>query len=137
MLSRRLLGADQEAASARGRHRAQRLEEELGFFAEVPVMPFPDWEILPYDAFSPHQDIVSARLRTLRRLQQVEQGIVVVSINTLMQRHFPALKARNSQNMRWKKFLYREICERAQVLICKSPHCESCEEVSVCFAPEV
>ncbi|WP_374317077.1 nitrogen fixation protein NifQ [Aquabacterium sp.] len=58
-------------------------------------------------------------------------------LNTLMQRHFPALKARNSQNMRWKKFLYREICERAQVLICKSPHCESCEEVSVCFAPEV
>ena len=58
-------------------------------------------------------------------------------LNTLMQQHFPALKARNSQNMRWKKFLYREICERAQVLICRSPHCESCEEVAVCFAPEV
>ncbi|MBH8581516.1 transcription-repair coupling factor [Bisbaumannia pacifica] len=65
---------------------AQRLEEELRFFAEVPVLPFPDWEILPYDAFSPHQDIVSARLRTLRRLQQVERGIVVVPVNTLMQR---------------------------------------------------
>ncbi|MFD2190314.1 transcription-repair coupling factor [Pistricoccus aurantiacus] len=65
---------------------AQRLENELRFFSRVPVMPFPDWETLPYDSFSPHQDIVSARLRTLRELQQAENGIVLVPINTLMQR---------------------------------------------------
>ncbi|MCC5881617.1 MAG: transcription-repair coupling factor [Halomonas sp.] len=65
---------------------AQRLENDLRFFAGVPVMPFPDWETLPYDSFSPHQDIVSERLRTLRRLQDGEHGIVLVPINTLMQR---------------------------------------------------
>ena len=65
---------------------AQRLEGDLSFFAQVPVMPFPDWETLPYDSFSPHQDIISERLRTLRRLQDGEHGIVLVSINTLMQR---------------------------------------------------
>ncbi|UYG05940.1 transcription-repair coupling factor [Halomonas sp. LR3S48] len=65
---------------------AQRLESDLRFFASVPVLPFPDWETLPYDSFSPHQDIVSERLRTLRRLQDGEHGIVLVSINTLMQR---------------------------------------------------
>jgi transcription-repair coupling factor (superfamily II helicase) len=65
---------------------AQRLENDLQFFARLPVMPFPDWETLPYDSFSPHQDIVSARLRTLRRLQDGEHGIVLVAINTLMQR---------------------------------------------------
>ncbi|WP_251976514.1 transcription-repair coupling factor [Salinicola avicenniae] len=65
---------------------AQRLESALRFYAQVPVMPFPDWETLPYDSFSPHQDIVSARLRTLRELQEGTQGIVLVPINTLMQR---------------------------------------------------
>ena len=65
---------------------AQRLESDLRFYARLPVLPFPDWETLPYDSFSPHQDIVSARLRTLRRLQDGEHGIVLVPINTLMQR---------------------------------------------------
>ncbi|GHB07911.1 transcription-repair coupling factor [Salinicola rhizosphaerae] len=65
---------------------AQRLESALRFYAQVPVMPFPDWETLPYDSFSPHQDIVSSRLRTLRELQEGTQGIVLVPINTLMQR---------------------------------------------------
>lgn len=65
---------------------AQRLESTLRFFASVPVLPFPDWETLPYDSFSPHQDIVSERLRTLRRLQDAADGIVLVPINTLMQR---------------------------------------------------
>ncbi|MBZ9568035.1 transcription-repair coupling factor [Modicisalibacter tunisiensis] len=65
---------------------AQRLESALRFFASVPVLPFPDWETLPYDSFSPHQDIVSERLRTLRRLQSADDGIVIVPINTLMQR---------------------------------------------------
>ncbi|MEQ6917197.1 transcription-repair coupling factor [Halomonas aquatica] len=65
---------------------AQRLESDLGFYGRLPVMPFPDWETLPYDSFSPHQDIVSARLRTLRRLQDGEHGIVLAAINTLMQR---------------------------------------------------
>ncbi|GGX90501.1 transcription-repair-coupling factor [Litchfieldella qijiaojingensis] len=68
---------------------AQRLENELRFFARVPVMPFPDWETLPYDSFSPHQDIVSSRLRTLRDLQDAHDGIVLVPINTLMQRLAP------------------------------------------------
>ncbi|SHF45276.1 transcription-repair coupling factor [Modicisalibacter ilicicola DSM 19980] len=69
---------------------AQRLEGALRFFASVPVLPFPDWETLPYDSFSPHQDIVSERLRTLRRLQEAREGIVLVPINTLMQRLPPS-----------------------------------------------
>ncbi|SES20143.1 transcription-repair coupling factor (superfamily II helicase) [Vreelandella subterranea] len=65
---------------------AQRLEQDLSFYSDVPVLPFPDWETLPYDSFSPHQDIVSARLRTLRQLQDGVRGLVLVPINTLMQR---------------------------------------------------
>lgn len=54
-------------------------------------------------------------------------------LNALMQRHFPRLKALNSGNMRWKKFLYRMLCERAEVPICRSPHCEACDEQAGCF----
>jgi len=49
----------------------QRLEDELKFFApELRVAVFPDWETLPYDNFSPHQDLISERLATLWRLLQ-------------------------------------------------------------------
>ncbi|MGY4876386.1 transcription-repair coupling factor [Vreelandella aquamarina] len=64
----------------------QTLEQAISFYTDTPVLPFPDWETLPYDSFSPHQDIVSTRLRTLRQLQDGLHGIVLVPINTLMQR---------------------------------------------------
>ncbi|MEO6407982.1 MAG: transcription-repair coupling factor [Burkholderiaceae bacterium] len=53
----------------------QRLEGELAFFApELRIAVFPDWETLPYDTFSPHQDLISERLATLWRIQQGAPG---------------------------------------------------------------
>jgi transcription-repair coupling factor (superfamily II helicase) len=52
----------------------------------LPVLPFPDWETLSYDRFSPHPDIVSQRLAALHRLPTLKRGIVVVPVQTLMQR---------------------------------------------------
>ncbi|MEP6825231.1 MAG: hypothetical protein ABI919_10480, partial [Ramlibacter sp.] len=47
---------------------AQRLLEEMAFFApDLRCALFPDWETLPYDTFSPHQDLISERLATLWR----------------------------------------------------------------------
>lgn len=57
-------------------------------------------------------------------------------LNALMQEHFTSMKAKNSHNMRWKKFFYRTLCERADILICKSPHCEQCEDQPKCFEQE-
>ena len=69
---------------------AERLKEELAFFApELPVLHFPDWETLPYDVFSPHQDIISQRVATLYQLPQLQQGILVVPINTALHRLAP------------------------------------------------
>lgn len=69
---------------------ADRLKEELAFFApELPVLHFPDWETLPYDVFSPHQDIISQRVATLYQLPQLQQGILVVPINTALHRLAP------------------------------------------------
>ncbi len=70
---------------------ASRVRREIRFFAgdSLPVMLFPDWETLAYDSFSPHQDITSARLETLYRLQGLKSGVIVVPVSTAMQRIAP------------------------------------------------
>jgi len=50
---------------------------------------FPDWETLPYDVFSPHQDIISQRLETLYKLPTLDSGVVILPVETLMQRLTP------------------------------------------------
>ncbi|MEE8244836.1 MAG: transcription-repair coupling factor, partial [Pseudomonadales bacterium] len=66
---------------------AERWLDQIGLFSDaVSPLHFPDWETLPYDAFSPHQDIISERLATLSRLPKVHQGVLVVPVTTLMQR---------------------------------------------------
>jgi transcription-repair coupling factor (superfamily II helicase) len=78
---------------ARDNHEAHQLEADLhtllGGAGDLPVMAFPDWETLPYDQFSPHPDIVSQRLAALHRLPTLARGIVVVPVQTLMQRLSP------------------------------------------------
>jgi transcription-repair coupling factor (superfamily II helicase) len=73
------------AADAR---QASRMEDELRFFCEPgsSIEHFPAWETLPYDLFSPHPDIVSQRLRLLSTLPRLAKGIVVVDLETALQR---------------------------------------------------
>ncbi|WP_404339836.1 transcription-repair coupling factor [Pseudoalteromonas mariniglutinosa] len=69
---------------------ALRLETELDFLLpDNQVMVFPDWETLPYDHFSPHQDIISARLATLNTLKKEQQSVLIVPVSTLMLRTAP------------------------------------------------
>lgn len=73
---------------------AIRLEQSVKVFLndepDLPVMHFPDWETLPYDIFSPHQDIISQRLETLYRLPELKKGIVILPVATLMHRLIPS-----------------------------------------------
>jgi nitrogen fixation protein NifQ len=57
-------------------------------------------------------------------------------LSNLMSAHFPTLAAKNTGDMKWKKFFYRQLCERAGVPICKSPRCTDCCDYRVCFGPE-
>lgn len=72
---------------------AHQLESDLRTLirdpAALPLLPFPDWETLPYDSFSPHPDIVSQRLATLHGLPTLKRGIVIVPVQTLLQRLAP------------------------------------------------
>ncbi|WP_116919497.1 transcription-repair coupling factor [Tamilnaduibacter salinus] len=83
---------------------ALRLEQSLRFFLGMSsdedqpgisddgleLLSLPDWETLPYDMFSPHQDIISRRIRTLYRLPRMDRGLLVVPARTLMHRLAPA-----------------------------------------------
>ena len=70
---------------------AESLSEEIAFFAgsATGVHLFPDLETLPYDSFSAHPDITSARLKTLAELPRARAGVWVVAIETLLQRLAP------------------------------------------------
>jgi transcription-repair coupling factor (superfamily II helicase) len=68
---------------------ADILQEQLEFFLTgdaVRIKTFPDWETLPYDTFSPHQDIISERLATLNQLGEMRQGVLIIAVTTLLQR---------------------------------------------------
>lgn len=60
-----------------------------------------------------------------------------VALSDILRARFPRLAAENTGDMKWKKFFYRQLCKRAEVPICKSPHCAECCDYAVCFGPEV
>lgn len=57
-------------------------------------------------------------------------------LSDLMRRAFPGLAARNVRDMKWKRFLYRQLCEEEGVRLCRSPSCAECCDYHVCFGPE-
>ena len=70
---------------------AQRLADEIPWFAPgLRVALLPDWETLPYDHFSPHQDLVSERLATLYRVSRGECDLLIVAATTALYRLAPA-----------------------------------------------
>ncbi|MDB1123564.1 transcription-repair coupling factor [Vibrio algarum] len=68
---------------------ALKLLSEIEQFSDQEVSLFPDWETLPYDNFSPHQDIISDRIAKLYQLPTQSKGITIVPISTLLQRQSP------------------------------------------------
>lgn len=64
---------------------ANRLVEEIRFFnKDLRVHLFPDWETLPFDTFSPHQDLISQRLETLYQIDTKNIDVLVVPVVTAL-----------------------------------------------------
>jgi nitrogen fixation protein NifQ len=57
-------------------------------------------------------------------------------LSRLMQENFGPLAQRNTRDMKWKKFLYKQLCEAEGIYTCRSPSCEVCVDYDVCFGPE-
>ena len=73
---------------AKDSQQAYAMEHAFKFFnqGKHEVFVFPDWETLPYDTFSPHEDIISQRLETLSKLPLAKRGLLIIPLNTLMHR---------------------------------------------------
>lgn len=90
----------------------QQLLDEVSFFSKLPTYDFADWETLPYDRFSPHQDIISSRLKLLYELPHLKQGVIFASIHSLLnplcppeflQQHVLLLEVGQKLNLTQKK----------------------------------
>jgi len=57
-------------------------------------------------------------------------------LSALLSYNFPALAERNTKDMKWKKFLYKQLCEAEGLYLCRAPSCEVCIDRPVCFGPE-
>ncbi|MBB1486486.1 nitrogen fixation protein NifQ [Oceanospirillum sediminis] len=57
-------------------------------------------------------------------------------LQQFIQLNFPGLVEKNMLGMRWKKFLYRQLCVDTGINMCRSPSCQSCVEYKECFSPE-
>ncbi|MGZ5000986.1 MAG: nitrogen fixation protein NifQ, partial [Methylomonas sp.] len=57
-------------------------------------------------------------------------------LTALLRHNFPALAARNDRDMKWKKFLYKQLCEAEGLYVCRAPSCEVCKDYPLCFGSE-
>ncbi len=57
-------------------------------------------------------------------------------LTKLLLRHFAPLATKNTRNMRWKRFLYRSLCEAEGFSMCPSPTCDACSEFHICYGDE-
>lgn len=57
-------------------------------------------------------------------------------LSELLRRYFTALHDKNEGNMKWKKFFYKQLCERAHINVCKAPSCRVCSDYLQCFGSE-
>lgn len=57
-------------------------------------------------------------------------------LSAMMHANFPELAERNARDMKWKKFIYKQLCEREGIIACPAPTCDACVDFKVCFAPE-
>jgi nitrogen fixation protein NifQ len=84
----------------------------------------------------PLATLIARRCREPRHLWQDlglrERG----ELSELMARYFAPLKAKNSGDMKWKKFLYRQVCGSEGVTLCPAPVCSDCDDFAGCFGSE-
>ncbi len=57
-------------------------------------------------------------------------------LTEILNLNFPELAQRNNKDMKWKKFLYKQLCERDGTYVCRAPSCDVCADYQVCFGPE-
>ena len=116
---RALASAEREAAVAEGRKEAQAMIARATKIAE-----------------DSRAEIVTAACMANDHLWQ-DLGLWSRKyLSQLMTQNFPALAAKNNKDMKWKKFLYKQLCAQEGIYVCRAPSCEVCVDYAKCFGPE-
>ncbi|ABM61074.1 nitrogen fixation protein NifQ [Halorhodospira halophila] len=121
------------------------------------VTPFPDPPTLARPLADEQADVADLLLRYRRGADRSERWLAQIvaagclgrdhlwqdlglrsrkELTRLMQAGFPALCALNDRDMKWKKFLYKRLCEETGIYTCRAPSCDACSDFSECFGPE-
>lgn len=125
---------------------AQRWRANFGLAASAPALPGPRHQeyddllaLLNEHAREPSEEILAvARWIAFSCMGEnhlwEDLGLPErPALTSLIGECFPRLRALNLQNMRWKKFFYKQLCNRAQVFACRAPTCDQCSEFALCF----
>lgn len=112
---------------------------------------------IPLEKLPEHEDIVNLLLRYRAGMDESEYDIAVIvatacagcehlwqdlglndrkELSALFERNFPRLASKNSGDMKWKKFLYKQLCEEDGIYVCRAPSCGACKDYPNCFGPE-
>lgn len=104
-----------------------------------------------------HEDLRNLLLRYRAGLEECEYDIAVIvatacsgrdhlwqdlglnnrsELSQLFANNFPQLAALNTRDMKWKKFLYKQLCEEEGIYVCRAPSCGACKDFKACFGPE-
>ncbi len=111
----------------------------------------------PLEPLPEHQDLVNLLLRYRANLDDSEYDLAVIvatacrgkehlwqdlglnnrkELSELFQQNFPRLAIKNNRDMKWKKFLYKQLCEEEGIYVCRAPSCSECKDQLDCFGPE-
>ncbi|MGX9120438.1 nitrogen fixation protein NifQ [Mesorhizobium sp. BHbsci] len=150
-------GGEATATEATGLSRADLCDVLIDRFPDVPISAFaleeatdlePEMEEqLLRDLLLAHarpEDPASARFakiiaRRAMRDDHLWQDLGLFNraeLSRLLATHFPTLAAGNTKNMKWKKYLYRMLCEAEGFSICTAPSCRECSDFASCFGSE-
>lgn len=126
-------------------------------FPGVDLQPFPDKEEMDFDRMPERDDLIALMMDERAGADDNEQWIAELiasacmgmdhlwqdlglwsrsELSEMLQHNFPALAARNDRDMKWKKFLYKQLCDKQGIYVCRAPSCDVCSDYSFCFGPE-
>jgi nitrogen fixation protein NifQ len=128
------------------------------YFADYPLPEHaPSSKQLDFSRMLERQDLINL-LKNYSRPELVESGWIIgllvagclgddhlwhdlglwsrSQLTALLNYNFPELATRNTHDMKWKKFLYKQLCEEEGLYLCRAPSCEVCVDYAKCFGSE-
>ena len=81
-------------------------------------------------------DSIKVQQDTMSYLTELIEHASQRLVTALLQYNFPTLAAKNTHDMKWKKFLYKQLCEAEGLFLCRAPSCQVCADYGQCYGSE-